>query len=344
MDKTVSVIVPIYNVEKYLDRCVNSIVNQTYQNLEIILVDDGSPDHCPQMCEAWVKKDSRIKVIHKENTGLGMARNTGIDNATGEYICFFDSDDYIHPETIAHSVALAEREQAQIVFFGIHDVNREGTVIRKYIPESEKSCYRGNEMLELLLPSILSPSLETSKIRNIIPSACTCLFSMKLIRRADWRFVSEREIISEDVYSLMDLFRSVESAAVLQEALYYYCENDSSLTRTYRQERFERNKQFYQKCVELCNLYGYPPVVLKSCRSPFLGNIIAVLKQTVSYYPTMSKALREIRIIAKDPMVREAICAKVGDPMKRNTRILFWLLQNDQYFLCYLLLRLKISR
>lgn len=95
MDSLISVIVPIYNVEKYLDRCVDSIINQTYKNLEIILVDDGSPDNCPQMCDDYAKKDSRIKVVHKENGGLSDARNVGMKIATGEYVSFIDSDDYV---------------------------------------------------------------------------------------------------------------------------------------------------------------------------------------------------------------------------------------------------------
>jgi len=95
MDSLISVIVPIYNVEDYLNRCVDSIINQTYKNLEIILVDDGSPDNCPQMCDDYAKKDSRIKVVHKENGGLSDARNAGMEVATGEYVSFIDSDDYI---------------------------------------------------------------------------------------------------------------------------------------------------------------------------------------------------------------------------------------------------------
>ena len=90
----ISVIVPVYKVEKYLDQCVKSIVNQTHKNLEIILVDDGSPDRCPEMCDAWAKKDTRIRVIHKENGGLGDARNAGVSVANGEYIGFVDSDDW----------------------------------------------------------------------------------------------------------------------------------------------------------------------------------------------------------------------------------------------------------
>lgn len=93
----ISVIVPVYKVEKYLDRCVQSIVDQTYKNLEIILVDDGSPDHCPAMCDAWAAKDSRIKVIHKENGGSGQARNVALNIAEGQYVGFVDSDDYIAP-------------------------------------------------------------------------------------------------------------------------------------------------------------------------------------------------------------------------------------------------------
>ena len=95
MDSLISVIVPIYNVEDYLERCVDSIINQTYKNLEIILVDDGSQDNCPQMCDDYAKKDSRIKVVHKKNGGLSDARNAGMKVATGEYVSFIDSDDYV---------------------------------------------------------------------------------------------------------------------------------------------------------------------------------------------------------------------------------------------------------
>lgn len=340
----VSVVVPVYNVEKYLDRCVSSIVNQTYRDLEIILVDDGSPDHCPQMCEEWAKKDARIKVIHKENAGLGMARNTGIENAAGDYICFFDSDDYIHPETIAHSVALAESEQAQIVCFGNHTVNRQGAVIRSFVPESEKICYRGDEVLEEVLPSMLSPSMKKPKTKNIVPSACFCLFSTELIRQTNWRFVSEREIISEDIYSLLDLFRNVDSVAVLKEALYYYCENEASLTRVFRPERFERNKQFYQKCVELCERYSYPSIVVKSCRNPFLGNTIGTMKIAVKHYTAMHDAVQIIRTIAEDSMMQAAIRSDLEDSEKFSVRVLFWLMLKKQYFLCYILLRIKSSK
>ena len=114
MQDLISVIVPIYKVEAYLDECVQSIISQTHKQLEIILVDDGSPDGCPAMCDAWAEKDSRIRVIHKENGGLSDARNVGIDAATGDYIAFVDSDDWIVPEMYEKMLAALKKENADI--------------------------------------------------------------------------------------------------------------------------------------------------------------------------------------------------------------------------------------
>ena len=98
MQDLITLIVPIYMVEPYLDRCITSLVTQTYKNLEIILVDDGSKDNCPALCDEWAKKDERIRVIHRENGGLSAARNSGIDAANGEYLAFVDSDDFVSEE------------------------------------------------------------------------------------------------------------------------------------------------------------------------------------------------------------------------------------------------------
>ena len=112
--KKISIIVPVYRVEKYLDRCIESLVNQKYKNIEIILVDDGSPDNCPKMCDEWAKKDSRIKVIHKENGGLSDARNYGLNIATGDYIGFVDSDDFVSVEMYKTLIELLESNDADI--------------------------------------------------------------------------------------------------------------------------------------------------------------------------------------------------------------------------------------
>ena len=114
----ISVIVPVYKVEEYLARCVDSILGQTYRNLEILLVDDGSPDRCGVMCDEYASRDSRIRVIHKENGGLSSARNAAIDAARGEYIGFVDSDDWIEPETYEALLDMALAEKVKLVCAG----------------------------------------------------------------------------------------------------------------------------------------------------------------------------------------------------------------------------------
>lgn len=117
----ISIIVPVYRVENYLDRCIKSILNQTFTDFELILVDDGSPDRCPQKCDDWCKVDKRIKVIHKENGGLSSARNAGLEAAKGEYIGFVDSDDWITCDMYELLYRLAKKYKADIVGVGRED-------------------------------------------------------------------------------------------------------------------------------------------------------------------------------------------------------------------------------
>ena len=123
MEPLISVIVPVYNVEKYLCECVDSIINQTYKNLEIILVDDGSPDNCGKICDDYAKKDNRIKVIHKENGGLSDARNAGMDASVGEYLVFVDSDDYMTNDGIEYMYNLISSVNADIAIGGVERFN-----------------------------------------------------------------------------------------------------------------------------------------------------------------------------------------------------------------------------
>lgn len=129
LNPLISVVVPVYNVELYLDKCVESIVNQTYRNLEIILVDDGSPDQCPAMCDAWCVRDSRIRVIHQSNGGLSAARNTGIRAATGELIGMIDSDDYIVPDMYEKMLSALQKSKADMCICAFRKVDENGDPI-----------------------------------------------------------------------------------------------------------------------------------------------------------------------------------------------------------------------
>lgn len=139
----ISVIVPVYNAEPYLDKCVSSIVAQTYQNLEIILVDDGSPDSCPAMCDAWAEKDDRVRTIHQKNQGGGAARNAGLDVATGDLIAFVDSDDYLAPNMYAHLHRLLEHgaDIAECSYIEVTDDNA------KFAQKDEVHSYTTREAM-----------------------------------------------------------------------------------------------------------------------------------------------------------------------------------------------------
>ena len=147
----VSVIVPVYKVEKFLNRCVSSIVSQSYRNLEIILVDDGSPDSCPDLCNQWSAKDKRIRVIHQTNRGLSAARNAGLDVATGHYIAFVDSDDYIVKDYLSHLVA-GIKSETSIVCSKFFLVDEKGSLLtKKEAPKKKSEVVSIEESIKILL-------------------------------------------------------------------------------------------------------------------------------------------------------------------------------------------------
>ena len=342
----ISVVIPIYNVEKYLDRCLISVVNQSYHNLEIILVEDGSLDNCPQMCDEWAEKDDRIRVIHKKNAGLGMARNTGIEYASGDYICFIDSDDYIALDTIDKAWEMANEAQAELVFYGCNMVDASERVTAVFRPESGKRVFKGAEFQDILLPDIISPDFTNKQKYNVLFSACTVLFSMETIRQADWRFVSEREIISEDVFSLMKLFASVQRVAIVPEALYYYCQNSCSLTRTCRSDRYQEIKDFYDKMIILCDTYRYSELIKTRFSGAYLAFVIGALKTIVQCDLSFGKKIRMLKDIAYDPHLKQTLEKNDWYIENRSRRLIGILLLKKKIMLCYIVLwvRCKIKK
>ncbi len=343
-EKLVTVVVPIYNVEKYLDCCLESIVNQTYKNLEIILVDDGSPDSCPKICDEWAKRDSRIRVIHKENQGLGMARNTGIENAHGEYICFFDSDDYVDLSIIEKAYRKAENYDADIVMYGLKDFDDAGNILLTCIPDTPKRLFSGNEVREEFLPDLIDSSLKGSCSKALQFSAWSCLFSMDLVRKASWRFVSERSIISEDSYSLLKLYPHVGKICVLPESLYYHRRNNASLSRSFRSDRFEKTKYFVLKAFELTEECGYSAEIKNRVCGLFFNFTIDALKHIVSSDETLKNKLKFIREIVSDDFLRKCLrnCrygrSQIAKKLLKNAIL------SRSTFIVYLLVYLKTAK
>lgn len=212
----VSVIVPIYKVEKYLKRCIDSLLNQIYQNIEIILVDDGSPDHCPQICEEYKSKDNRIKVIHKKNGGLSDARNVGIEFAQGRYLSFVDSDDYVSPGFIDRLVSVIEKNNADIAVcdFLITEKSNEAD---SGTGACETCIYNGKK-------EIMNNFYNKNCDRHVI--ACNKLYKKELFEGI--RYPKGR--IYEDEATTYKIFYQASRTVFINEKLYFYFQRKDSIT------------------------------------------------------------------------------------------------------------------
>lgn len=218
IEPLISVIVPIYNVEKYIDRCLKSILNQTYRNIEVLLIDDGSPDRCPQICDDYAIADNRVKVIHKTNGGLASARNSGVLNATGKYICFIDSDDWIDTDTFEYGIRLMmeETKRVDIIQYGIEFAQN----------ENHHSCSRKEKVAKYEGKEILNQLMIMSTKTDSYFSVCRCLFRAELLKKESF---PEGRINEDIAYK----YRIFSKASVLIDSnlpKYYYFQNNGSIT------------------------------------------------------------------------------------------------------------------
>lgn len=216
-DALISVIVPVYNVEQYLTRCVESILVQTYQNLEVILVDDGATDRSGAICDEFAVRDSRVRVIHKENGGLSSARNAGLDAAKGEFIAFVDSDDWIEPDAYRNMLALTEKYAVKLVCAGRYDVNG-ATGERKIglCPKKEE---------------VLSAEEMAGRIflwDNCDSSACDKLYHRSLLE--NFRYPEGK--ICEDVPVIYRIVLEAGNVAMCDQPIYNYFHRVGSITTT----------------------------------------------------------------------------------------------------------------
>lgn len=244
MNPKVSIVVPCYGVEKYLDRCMKTLVNQSLRDIEIILVDDVSSDRVPQMCDEWAKKDARIKVIHKtKNEGLGLARNTGLEIATGEYVAFVDSDDFVDVKMYDTLYRKATETNADAVYCNCMFYKDEKHQ-RPRMDVTQETVFEGRKEVDDFLLDVVGPKPECSHDVKYMMSVWHAIFRKELFDKHNIRFVSERQLISEDLVFDIDYLYHCNKVVYLPEAFYYYCDNGASLSRKVNKTRYERNKQF----------------------------------------------------------------------------------------------------
>ena len=237
----VSIIVPVYNVELHLDRCIDSLVNQTLRDIEIILVDDKSPDNCPQICDSWAQKDCRIKVKHKQyNEGLGFARNSGTEIASGKYVTFIDSDDYLELDALEKLYNIAESKNLDVCYGSFCYDKTDGNKFCKYEVEND--------------------------------SVCKAIFRHEVFQKHNLRFSNEKKIASEDFLFHLNLLSKVDRIGFLPMCYYHYCENGESISHTYTDAKFERIRLSMIEVKKLLSgLFPFDKYILHYQRCLFLS-------------------------------------------------------------------------
>lgn len=243
-----SVIVPVYKVEKYIHKCVDSILNQTFKDFELILIDDGSPDNCGEICDEYAKKDSRVRVIHKENGGQSSARNRGLDIAKGEIIGFVDSDDDIEVNMYKNLIDYMDREKLDIVFCDVYLVR--GDRVR------EQSMYSENKVLNNI------QGLKDNLICKIDNAVWNKIYKKTIFNNL--RFTEG--IVYEDVRIMYKVFSKSQKSGYLKQSLYYYYKRpNSTIAQSFNsksrydcfggyKERLEFSIQENLDCVEKCRV------------------------------------------------------------------------------------------
>lgn len=209
----ISVIVPIYNVEQYIHRCIDSIINQSYKNIEIILVDDGSPDNCPDICDQYKNDDSRVVVLHKENGGLSSARNAGIQIAQGSFVTFVDSDDYILPDMVEQLVITTLSSGCSIAICRFTDNENQ---LEKGIINEYKDYLPENAIREILVDG------------KFYTSACAKLYDMELFNNIRFPI----GVLYEDYGTLYKILHIAKKISFIDVAKYYYTFNDNGITKS----------------------------------------------------------------------------------------------------------------
>ena len=280
MEELISVVIPIYNVEKYLNKCIESIINQSYSNLEIILIDDGSKDTSGIMCDSYVLKDNRIKVIHKENGGLSDARNVGIEKEKGEYIVFIDSDDWIDEKMI------------EILYNVIKKNNSDISICDYFLAYSEEIQTQKEDIEIINLSNIEA----LKKIYDKDLGVCMIVAWNKLYKRNlfkdDIRYPYGK--IHEDEFTTYKLLYKAEKISYTNQKMYYYRQRENSITSSFNKKRLDCLEAFDERTKYMKYIVKNESLYKETLRE-YYGLIIVMYFKYEKFYSNDKKTLKELK-------------------------------------------------
>lgn len=304
-DILVSVIIPVYNVEKYLWDCVESFVHQTYKNIQILLIDDGSIDTSGYLCDEMARIDKRIEVFHKPNEGLGLTRNYGLKHVRGKYVLFADSDDYIDKSAIEKMLNVAEAESAQLVIGGFVKVTNEKNIL--FEEKYKYEVFEKDRVKDELLPRMIGSLPEGRD--SIFTMAWGKLYLTDSILENNVFYPSERIIQSEDLAFQLDYIPYIRKAIVLEETFYYYRNNPESLTMKYKENRFEEAIKVYQYVLDKVDEKKMPSNTYLRADKMLFVYLRAILIQELSRNSkkTKKECLEKYESVLNHEIVRKAV-------------------------------------
>lgn len=327
-----SIIVPVYDVEKYLDECVRSILSQTYTDFELILVDDKSPDNSPAMCDAYAKEDSRIRVLHKPiNEGLGFARNSGMDLAQGEYVLFVDSDDTIAAEALA-SYAEAVKDNPDVVASGLTLCfeNKKGETIRReeLKPQAFDSGNTAQGKADVF--AMLTEN-------RVFQYACTKAYKRELLLSTNVRF--EKTKLIEDYLFNMEVFTSAKRICALDASFYFYRKpKHETLASKYSPEFFELSKRRYRLAKNYLEAFDKDEKYADLFRVDYVKHCVSAVVRNHSKSANLTKReqKRFVLELLEDPLTVETVrdFAPQGFVYKFLKRIMLKKKVGTFYFFC----------
>lgn len=335
----ISVVIPVYNVEKFLARCLDSVISQTYKNLEIILIDDGSTDSSGIICNKYLKIDNRIKVVHKKNEGLGYARNTGLDIATGRYVVFIDSDDYIENKMIEILYNDLKRNKADTCIGGFKRIIGDETIVNQNPLAGQ--LYESNRIMKEVLSRMFGPDyLDDIKIEM---SVWKVLFSNEIIQKNKIRFLSEREYISEDIIFDTEYYPLSRRVYMSSNCGYLYCDNENSLTNTYREDRFDKQVVLNNELRRRAKLLGISDSVRKRLDNLLVSLARYSIKLEVAFSNIngKKKARSNIQRICNNSELSCILSEYDQEGVRNFSKIVNWMIRKKHISLLYVIMYLK---
>lgn len=338
----ISVIIPVYNVEKYLNRCIDSVINQDGINLEVILVDDGSTDSSGNICDHYSKTNDNVVVMHQANSGQGLARNAGIDVARGEYIAFLDSDDYMSDGCYKNILKIIKENNADACAFSYTQHTPDGEECYSATVYNDK--YVGKAIRKRFVLHFFGDSIEDDNMRGV--SSCMTVFRKDILINNHIRFKSEREVFSEDTLFNLDFCKCANCIITLSNTYYHYCLKSDSFTQAYMNNRLDLTEAFCKMLIDYSKEYEITDIVYKRINMVLWISIMDCIKQELiktdmCSFGTTYKAINNLIL---DTKVQKNASEMSYSDLKVTQRALLFCLRNKLVIGTIILGKLRLKR